>query len=243
MKRVLVIGASSAIAVATARLLARRGAFLVLAGRSRQRLLTVAADLESHGAAGVALLEFDAAITSNYEQLAAEAWGDGLDLVLLAHGVLPDQQAVQDNVVATQLAMQVNANSAIAWLAALAHRFEQRGAGTIAVLSSVAGDRGRQSNYVYGAAKAALTVYTDGLRNRLTGCGVCVVTVKPGFVDTPMTHGFSKGPLWSTPERIAEGIVRAAGRRGRVVYLPGFWRYIMCLIKLLPGRLFDRLSL
>ncbi|MEP5764595.1 MAG: SDR family oxidoreductase [Halieaceae bacterium] len=243
MQRILIIGATSAIAMATARLLAQRGEFLVLAGRQQERLQALAADLEARGAGGTALIEFDAVATEDYQALVAAAWGEGLDLVLLAHGVLPDQQAVQDDAAATSRALQVNALSAIAWMAALASRFEAQGGGAIAVISSVAGERGRQSNYVYGASKAALTTYTDGLRNRLSKSGVTVLTIKPGFVDTPMTAGFKKGLLWAQPEAVAAGILRAVERGAGVVYLPWFWRYIMLVIKLIPERLFIKLSL
>jgi decaprenylphospho-beta-D-erythro-pentofuranosid-2-ulose 2-reductase len=119
----------------------------------------------------------------------------------------------------------------------------QRRAGTIAVISSVAGDRGRGSNYVYGSAKALVTAFLSGLRQRLVKCGVTVVTIKPGFVDSPMTAAFAKGPLWARPERIAAGIVRAIDRHSGTVYLPGFWRPIMWVIRTIPERVFLRLSL
>ena len=111
------------------------------------------------------------------------------------------------------------------------------------MISSVAGDRGRQSNYVYGSAKSLVTTFTSGLRQRLYKYGVSVITVKPGFVDTPMTAAFPKGPLWAQPERIAQGIVRAIDRSSTIVYLPGFWRPIMGIIRTIPERIFQRLSL
>jgi decaprenylphospho-beta-D-erythro-pentofuranosid-2-ulose 2-reductase len=243
MQRVLIIGASSAIAMATARLLAARGDQLVLAGRNEERLQLLAQDLRLRGAAGVELQHFDARAETDYASFAAEAWGSGVDLMLIAHGSLPEQLAVQDDPVATQRALQVNAVSVVAMLAAFAGRFEARGKGSIVVISSVAGDRGRQSNYLYGAAKGMLTVYMQGLRNRLSKQGVGVLTVKPGFVDTPMTADFDKGLLWAQPEAIASGILAAVKKGRAVVYLPGFWRYIMLLIKLIPERLFIKLSL
>ena len=242
MKRALIVGASSAIAMAISRELAAQGYYLVLAGRNPERLDALARDLRLRGAAGVEVTEYDA-LTSDSSVLADQVWGDGLDLLLLAHGSLAEQVQVQDDPQATLNEMMVNACSGIALLSAFGGRFEERGRGTIAVLSSVAGDRGRQSNYVYGAAKSALSSYSQGLRNRLSGTGVCVLTIKPGFVDTPMTAGFSKGPLWATPERVARDILRAADGPGGVLYTPWFWRYIMWLIKLLPERLFMKLSL
>jgi len=243
MNRTMIIGATSAIAQATARLLAPRGDFLVLAGRNEERLRTVAADLEARGASGTEIILFDACAETDFAELAQRGWGGGLNMLLVAHGSLPDQLAIQDDPGASLREMQINALSGIALLSAFAPLFEAQSSGTIAVISSVAGDRGRQSNYVYGAAKAALTVYSQGLRNRLSKCGVVVLTIKPGFVDTPMTASFPKGLLWAQPERIAQGILRASEGVGGVAYLPWFWRYIMLVIKLIPERLFKKLSL
>ena len=243
MNRALIVGAGSAIAMAVSRELAAQGYLLVLAGRKPERLHALARDLQVRGAAGAEVVSYDALDSDAATAIADRVWGDGLDLLLLAHGSLPDQAQVQDDPQATLNEMMVNASSGIALLAAFGGRFEERGRGTIAVLSSVAGDRGRQSNYVYGAAKSALSIYSQGLRNRLAGTGVCVLTIKPGFVDTPMTAGFSKGLLWARPERVARDILRAADGRGGVLYTPWFWRYIMWLIKLIPERLFMRLSL
>jgi short-subunit dehydrogenase len=139
--------------------------------------------------------------------------------------------------------LTTNAVSVAAILTRVANRFEQRRAGTIVVISSVAGDRGRQSNYVYGSAKAMVTAFTSGLRQRLYGSGVAVVTIKPGFVDTPMTAAFPKGPLWAKPHKIAAGIVRAVDRSATVLYLPAFWRLIMLIIRLIPESIFRRLKL
>ena len=140
-------------------------------------------------------------------------------------------------------ALQTNALSTVALLTQLAGMLEQQRGGTLAVISSVAGDRGRQSNYVYGSAKAMVDAFASGLRNRLQRHGVRVCTIKPGFVDTPMTAGFSKGLLWAQPEQVARGIVKAMDRGQPVSYQPFFWRYIMLAIKHIPERVFMRLSL
>ena len=139
--------------------------------------------------------------------------------------------------------MQTNALSTISLLTIIANRFEANKDGTIAVISSVAGDRGRASNYVYGSAKACLNVYLQGLRHRLSGSGVNVLTVKPGFVDTPMTETFEKGPLWASPEQVAWDIRRAIARRRTVIYTPWFWRWIMLIIRLVPTPVFHRTKL
>ena len=138
----------------------------------------------------------------------------------------------------------INAISTMALLTLLANRFKAQGHGTLAVISSVAGDRGRQSNYVYGSAKAAVSTFLGGLRQRLARANVQVLTIKPGFVDTPMTAGIAnKGALWAQPDRIAAGIVRAIDRGRSVVYLPWFWELIMLVIKHIPEPIFKRLKL
>ena len=140
--------------------------------------------------------------------------------------------------------IETNALSVINLLTLLANHLEKQQHGVIAVISSVAGDRGRQSNYVYGAAKGMVTLFLQGLRNRLTKVNVDVVTIKPGFVDTPMTAAFDKnGPLWARPEQIAKGIIRAMQKGKDEVYLPWFWWGIMLIIKHIPEIIFKRMSL
>ncbi len=133
--------------------------------------------------------------------------------------------------------------SVISLLTHLGNRFEAQRHGAIAVISSVAGDRGRLSNYVYGTAKGAVSIFMQGLRNRLYKSGVNVLTIKPGFVDTPMTAQLPKGALWAQPDHIAAGIIKAIDSGKTVVYLPGFWRLIMLIIKSIPESVFRRLSL
>jgi short-subunit dehydrogenase len=245
MNRVLIIGATSAIAEATARLFAGRGAKLYLAARNPQKLEAIAADLKVRGAAQMETEVLDAndfPAHENLPQRAAAALG-GLDVLLIAHGTLPDQAACQQSFPATLEALNINAIGVISMLTHAANYFEQQGSGSIAVISSVSGDRGRQSNYVYGAAKAAVSVFLQGLRNRLQPAGVHVLTIKPGFVDTPMTREFKKGLLWAQPETIAAGIYRALEQRRDEVYLPWFWRWIMLAIRLIPERMFKRMKL
>lgn len=245
MLKVLLVGATSAIAEATARRYAARGATLHLLGRDSERLTMMARDLAVRGAAAVSTTLVDVAQPFDAEALIASAHAAlrGIDIVLFAHGVLPDQRACESSIADLRLAFEINTLSTLALLTPLATLMQAQAQGTIAVLSSVAGDRGRQSNYVYGASKAALDAFLSGLRNRLAKHGIQVLTIKPGLVATPMTAGFKKGPLWATPETIADGIVRAIDRRRDVVYLPGFWRFIMLLIRAIPERLFKRLTL
>ena len=245
MQKILIIGATSAIAEATARRWAARGAALFLVGRKAERLELIAADLRVRGAASVACQAQDACARDAHETMlcAAEQAMGGLDVALIAHGSLPDQKACEASVELTLQEIDTNALSVIALLTRLATRFEAQGHGSLAVISSVAGDRGRQSNYVYGAAKGMVSLFLQGLRNRLAKHGVQVLTVKPGFVDTPMTAAFPKGALWAKPEAIAHGIVRAIDRKRDEVYLPGFWWPIMTLIRHIPERVFKKMSL
>ena len=174
---------------------------------------------------------------------AAKALG-GLDVVLIAHGSLPIQQICEASVEATMREVSTNALSVISLATLAANRFENERRGTIAFIGSVAGDRGRQSNYVYGAAKGMAAIFFEGLRNRLAKANVAVVTIKPGFVATPMTaHLDRNGPLWASAERVGAGVVRAIDHHADVAYLPGFWRLIMLAIRHIPEQIFKRMSL
>lgn len=245
MQRILIVGATSAIAEATARLFAARGDALFLAGRNDSRLQAIASDLSVRGATLVASAVFDARAYDRAAallQTATERLG-GLDAALIAHGTLSDQLACQQSIDRLREEFEINALSVMALCTGLANQFEAQGHGVIAVISSVAGDRGRQSNYVYGTAKAAVTAFTSGLRQRLYPKGVRVVTIKPGFVSTPMTAAFKKGVLWATPAGVAADIVRAMDGGTAVIYTPWFWRPIMWIIRSVPEAVFRRLRL
>ncbi len=245
MRKVLIIGATSAIAEATARILAARGDALYLVARNQARLGAIAADLLVRGSPRVGSEVLDANDVAGHEAMLARAESllGGYDTVLIAHGTLSDQKACEASVDLTLREINTNGLSVVALLTLVANRFAQQRTGTIAVISSVAGDRGRGSNYVYGSAKALVTTFLSGLRQRLAKVGVNVVTLKPGFVDTPMTAAFPKGPLWARPEAVAQGIVKAMDRQRNTVYLPGFWWAIMFIIRSIPERVFLRLSL
>lgn len=244
-EKILIIGATSAIAEAVARIWAARHCALFLVARRSERLEAIAADLRLRGAASVEYLTMDARDVAQHAAMrdAALASLGGLDVALIAHGSLPDQRACEMSVEQTLHEIDTNGVSVIALSTLLAQHFAGQGRGCLAVIGSVAGDRGRQSNYVYGAAKGLVDIFLQGLRNRLTKHGVQVLTIKPGFVDTPMTAAFAKGALWSTPQAIARGIAEAVERKRDVVYLPGFWRVIMFVIRHVPERIFKRLSL
>lgn len=243
--RVLIIGATSAIAGETAKAYARDGARLFLTGRDAARLASVRDDLVVRGAAQVETAELDITRISGHREVIelAVATLGGLDVALIAHGTLPNQALCQERVSETLDALQVNFTATIALLTLLANYFEAQRSGCIAVITSVAGDRGRQSNYVYGAAKGGVERFLQGLRNRLFRSGVAVVTIKPGFVDTPMTAGVRKTLLFTSARRAGRSVHRAIEGRRNVVYIPWFWRPIMALVTWLPEGIFKRLHL
>jgi short-subunit dehydrogenase len=243
--KVLILGATSAIAQETAKCFAADGADLVLVGRDATRLQQIGDDLKVRGAANVASIVADLAELEGHEKLLQEATEKlgGLDAVLIAHGTLGDQQRSQSETQEMLEQMRTNALSYMSLLTLLANQLEKQRAGCIAVISSVAGDRGRGSNYVYGAAKAAVTAFTSGLRNRLSKAGVSVVTIKPGFVDTPMTAGVRKGPLFAKPDKVGRRIYEAMLKGEDVVYVPWFWAPVMGVVKAVPERVFKRLKL
>jgi len=245
MKKIIIVGATSAIAEAAARIWSKSGNQLFLVARNQDKLEAIAADLRTKGCQKVETYVMDANDFNQHLPMldAAEQALNGFDTALIAHGTLSDQTACQQSVELTLQEINTNALSAIALLTHIANRFEQQKHGTIAVISSVAGDRGRQSNYVYGSAKAMVTAFTSGLRQRLYKSGVAVVTIKPGFVDTPMTAEFKKGFLWASPEKVAANIVRACNKNCDIVYTPWFWSWIMRIIKAIPEGIFKRISL
>jgi decaprenylphospho-beta-D-erythro-pentofuranosid-2-ulose 2-reductase len=244
-KRVAILGATSAIAEAAARIWAAQGARLVLVGRNPERLEAIAADLIARGAAQAKALVADCAQVDPASELTriVEILG-GLDVVLLAYGVLGDQTQLECDPVATADLFQTNFTSAAAWCQAAAAILERQRSGALLVIGSVAGDRGRASNYFYGASKAGLGALVEGVAHRLARSGARAVLIKPGFVDTPMTTGVArKGPLWASPETVARKIVASADRGGPVVYAPGFWRAIMFVVRNVPSAIFHKTSL
>jgi decaprenylphospho-beta-D-erythro-pentofuranosid-2-ulose 2-reductase len=245
MQRILIMGATSAIAEASARIWAARGDALMLAGRNPQRLQAIAQDLRVRGASTVDSFVIDALEFTRFPALlaAAEQSLGGIDAALIAQGVLPEQAACEHSLEPLRAAFEINAFSYMALSTVLAEHFAAQKHGVIAVISSVAGDRGRQSNYVYGAAKATVTAFASGLRQKLLPQGVRVLTIKPGFVDTPMTAAFRKGIVWASPQRIARDIARAMDRGQAVLYTPWFWRPIMAVINSIPEAIFCRLRL
>jgi decaprenylphospho-beta-D-erythro-pentofuranosid-2-ulose 2-reductase len=245
MKKILVIGATSSIAENAARFWAKAGCSLFLVARSQERLDAITKDLIVRGAVSVNGFCMDLTQFDQQETMLnmAYAFLGEIDVALIAHGTLSNQAACESSPQITLQEISVNALSVISLLTLLANHFEEQKTGFIAVISSVAGDRGRQSNYVYGSAKAMVSAFTSGLRQRLAKSNVFVLTVKPGYVDTPMTREYPKGPLWEKPQVVASQIVQACNYKGGILYVPRFWWAIMAIIKLIPETIFMKLKL
>ena len=243
--KIFIFGATSAIAEATARLFAEDGASLFLAARDQGKLESIAEDMRVRGATRVVTATCAARDFQQHQALVDQVFGElgGLDIFLIAHGTLPDQKGCERSFNSLRREFEINALGVMSLLTHMANRFEEQGFGSLCVISSVAGDRGRQSNYVYGAAKGAVSIFLSGLRNRLSSKGIHVMTIKPGFVDTPMTREFDKGLLWATPGQIARGIYSGIKKKKDVLYLPWFWSSIMTIIRSIPEAVFKRLKL
>ncbi|MGA2297617.1 MAG: SDR family oxidoreductase [FCB group bacterium] len=245
MKNILIIGAASAIAQETAKCFAKDDAHLFLVDISLGRLEAVRDDILARDKINIELDVLDVNDFDKHNiifQKAVETLG-GLDAILIAHGTLPDQIKTQENPELIRKEFITNGLSVISLASIAANYFEQQGKGCIAVISSVAGDRGRQSNYIYGSAKGAVSIFLQGLRNRLAPKGVNVLTIKPGMVDTPMTAHLPKSPLFAKPSLVGRGIYNAMKEGKDVVYLPGYWRLIMFIIKLIPEAIFKKMKL
>jgi decaprenylphospho-beta-D-erythro-pentofuranosid-2-ulose 2-reductase len=238
----LVLGASSSVARAFARIAAGSGADLILAGRDIADLDRVAADARIRGGGRVDVRAFDAVDRASHDAFVAELPRRPFN-ALLAFGLLLPQDAVDRDSALAQQVIAVNYLGAVSVLSRLAPRMAIEGGGAVVVLSSVAGDRGRPSNYVYGSAKAGLNAYLQGLRSSYAAKGVSVTTVKPGFIDTSMTFGMPGMFLVASPEACARACFRFAAGRREVAYFPAFWWLIMAIIKAIPERIFKRLRL
>jgi decaprenylphospho-beta-D-erythro-pentofuranosid-2-ulose 2-reductase len=242
--KIVVLGATSAIALAVSRMFASRGASFYLVARNEEKLSTVASDLQVRGATQVHTCVMDLDDTAHHAAMLQEADRllQGIHIALVAHGVLGDQASAERDYPLTEQVFRTNLLSPVSLVTWLANYFTERKRGTIVVISSVAGDRGRKMNYVYGATKSGISAFLQGVRNRVDRLGVNVITIKAGFVATPMTAHLPGGILFATPERVARDIVKAIDRRRDVVYVPGYWRLIMWVVRGIPERIFKRLN-
>lgn len=245
-QNILIIGATSGIAEAVARRYADQGARFFLVARNKKKLEAISTDLAARGAKEVQTFVMDANDSERIPRMVDAAWlaFGAIDVALVGHGTLPDQQRSETDAPYAIAEFRTNAESVIACLGGLAGRFEPQGKGVIAVIGSVAGDRGRASNFLYGAAKAAIDTYASGLRARLFKSGVHVLTIKPGFVATSMTANLNlPARLTATPESVARDIQRAIAKRRNVLYTPWFWYWIMLIIRWIPAVIFNRMKL
>lgn len=245
LHNVIVIGATSGIAQAIGRLLAERHCRLFLVARDADKLSPVAADLKVRGADVAGTCHVDLADTATHADMLDSAWQQlgSVDAAIIAYGILGDQKEAERNWPEAAAILNVNFTSVASLVTYLANHFEKQGFGQLVAIGSVAGDRGRKTNYIYGAAKAAVETLLQGVRHRLAHKGVGVLLVKPGFVDTPMTAHLPRSPLFASTESVARKIVGAMDSSKSTIYVPYFWRPIMFIIRSLPERIFNRLSI
>lgn len=243
MEHWLVVGASSSIARAFVREAARRGAAVTLAGRDLDDLQASAADARLRGAVQARVLRCDVTDAASVLACATQASLPDTQLhVLVAVGTMPDQEAMDADSALLAAMIEANYSGPVALLQALASQFEQQRGGRVVIVGSVAGDRGRRKNYLYGSAKAGLATYADGLRARLYASGATVTLVKPGFVDTAMTWGLPGLFLVASPQSVAVATMRAALRGRAEIYHPFFWRLILLVVRHIPRAVMKRLS-
>ena len=244
-RKILVLGATSGIAEATCRIWATEGASLFLVARNADKLAAVAADLKVRGASFVGTQVADLDDTDNHPALLAHAINSlaGMDIAYLAHGMLGDQTAAEQDFSTAAQILYTNFIAPVSLLTWLANYCVQRHAGVLAVISSVAGDRGRKSNYLYGSSKAGLTAFLAGLRNRIDREGVTVLTIKPGPTKTAMTIGMKGSEKFADVNQTAQTIVNAIAAKKDNLYVPFQWQPIMFIIRNIPDRIFKKLNL
>lgn len=245
IKNIYVFGATSTIAQETLKNFAKEGCNMFLVGRNNEKLAIVKNEMKSYGADKVEIFEADATDWSKHRESinkAVDTLGV-LDLIFVAHGTLPDNEKTRKDPELIRREFDINCTSVMSICSIASDYFEAKGSGNIAVISSVAGERGRQSNFIYGSAKGAVSLYLQGLRNALYKKNIKVITIKPGMVDTPMTEDFDKGLLFASSKSVGKGIYKAIINGKDVVYIPSIWKWIMRIIKIIPESIFKKLSL
>ena len=242
---ILVIGATSAIARSISRLYAIKGAKIFLLARNEERLRESTVDLKLRGARDVKALDYNAENTNNHSKMvdAAVQFLGSIDIALICHGNLPNQGECQADYRKAEDAIRVNGLSVISLCTEIVNQLRTQKKGTLVVITSVAGERGRQPNFIYGAAKSMVSTYLQGLRGSLLKDNIHIVDVRPGLVDSPMTAHLKKGPLWSSPESIAPSIIKGIRKKRSIIYTPGYWRLIMLLVCMIPEAIFKRIKI
>ena len=243
--KIVVIGGTSAIAVATIKQFAKKEAEILLVDINYERLLSVQGDITVTTGIKPAILEWEISNSDKqnllFEKIISEF--GVFDVAFIAYGTLPVQLEIMNQPQEIQKQLSINFISVATLSSIFADYFEKRNSGTLAVISSVAGDRGRKSNYIYGSAKGGLSIFLQGLRNRLSASGVTIITIKPGLVDSPMTADIPKSPLFSSTEIVGKHIFNAIEKKKDIAYVPGFWRIVMFIIKHIPESIFKKMNL
>jgi decaprenylphospho-beta-D-erythro-pentofuranosid-2-ulose 2-reductase len=245
-KRIAIIGATSSIAEHCARQwVQEEGVHLVLVGRNMVKLERVAADLRVRQPnLKIELLETDFIKPKAIQETVNNLFRSSpISIALIAHGTLPDQADCQDNLELCQSTLEVNGISPTLFAEAFAQHMTKLNAGCIAIIGSVAGDRGRRSNYIYGAAKGLITRYAQGLQHRFAGSGVQITLIKPGPTDTPMTAGMGGKGKFASPEDVAKIIITGIEKQKSVIYAPGKWQIIMMIVRHLPSFIFNKMNI
>lgn len=244
MKSILIVGATSSIASEIGRLHAHTGDRIVLVARNASKLIAIQNDLKSRGAESVEFLAGDLTsvefVRSSVES--ARVWLKQIDVAYICHGTLPSSDYAKGNLEVIQETVSVNVASAFSFIEEILQAMEIVGSGKMGVISSVAGDRGRKSNYLYGATKAAVSVFLEGIHHRFAFSQISITDIRPGFVDTAMTANVKKGALFASAERVARDIVAGVESGRRVLYTPPFWRVIMFVVRSIPHFIFKRLN-
>ncbi len=241
---IVILGATSAIAQSVAQQYCASDANFILVARNTEKLDIVKNNLESIGAKSVTtyVLDFDLIDKQKEFVQYLDTKSIVIDLVFVAYGVLHDQTECEHNVDKAVEQIYSNYNSVVLLVTMLSTLLEKNKTGCIAVITSVAGDRGRKSNFIYGSAKAGVTTFLEGLRYKLYDAGITVITLKPGFIDTPMTKDCKKGLLWVSSDVAAKYIVKAIKKKKSVAYIPPFWFWIMLIIRMIPNIIFRKLN-
>lgn len=245
-KRIAIIGATSSIAEHCARIWAQQGLVeLILVGRDQRKLEVVAADLlvrSPNTKIEIATSDFidPDAIQKTVDALFTSG---PIDIALIAHGTLPEQQDCQNNLTLNFNTLEINGISPVLYAEAFAQRMAKLNQGSIAIIGSVAGDRGRKSNYVYGAAKGLVTRYAQGLQHRFANTNVSVTLIKPGPTNTPMTAAMKGSENFASPEDVAKTIVSGIESKKAVIYAPAKWELIMMVIQHLPSFIFNKMNI
>ncbi len=243
--KIIIIGATSAIARSTARLYAEQNSQIFLVGRDERRLRELKADLELRGANSIENLTLDITNINEHANVINKSiqFLGHIDIAIICHGSLPDQKKCESNFREIEKAININGLTTISFCTEISKQLELQKAGTLAVITSVAGDRGRQPNFIYGAAKSMVSTYLQGLRGKLLPFDVHVIDIKPGLVDSPMTAKFEKGALWSTPELVAIDIVSGIKKKRHTIYTPSYWRFIMAAVCSIPEVIFKKMKI